>query len=325
MLAIFIALIPFIVVLIQSKIVYKKLEHKPVNFDLYQRDLPSNLRPAQVRLLLNDGLIDETSLAATIVDLIDRGYLNIAKEGIEIKDRTDIFRNEEIIISRTEKSTDDLLRYEKFVIDWFINKYGNGKEVTSGVVREKLHKFYYYEQPCDLFECWQGLVLLSFPLKKYYRKTKAGNFRLLYALFLFLGLLPIIPIIGEILGIYGLGCLFFASPCFVLNDEGIEEKDKWLDLKRYLEDFSNMKQYTTEMVSVWEFYLTYSIALGIKSISSKEIESFFGDNIYNYFLSNMTRNTSEEQEYPIIQEVSGNYEETLTKEINEELQKLDLR
>ena len=73
-------LIAIIAVIIKSKLIYKNLEHKPRNINLYQRELPSNLRPAQVRLLLQDGLVDEKSLAATIVDLIDRGYLDIRRK-----------------------------------------------------------------------------------------------------------------------------------------------------------------------------------------------------------------------------------------------------
>ena len=126
-----IAIIAIIIVIIKSKLLYKRLEHKPININIYQRDLPSNLRPAHVRLLLNDGLIDEKSLVSTIVDLIDKGYFEIRRGEKEVEDKTDLFRNREIILYKTSKSTDGLLRYEKFIIDWFIEKYGDGKQVSS--------------------------------------------------------------------------------------------------------------------------------------------------------------------------------------------------
>lgn len=109
-------LIAIIAVIIKSKLIYKNLEHKPRNINLYQRELPSNLRPAQVRLLLQDGLVDEKSLAATIVDLIDRGYLDIRRKEEKVNDKMKLFKDREIIISKTNKPTDNLLRYEKFVI-----------------------------------------------------------------------------------------------------------------------------------------------------------------------------------------------------------------
>ncbi len=113
----------------------------------------------------------------------------------------------------------------------------------------------------------------------------------------------------------------FASPLCILNDEGIEEKDKWMDLKRYLEDFSNMEQNTIEMVKIWQFYLTYSIALGIESISSEEIEAFFGNNIYNYFEDSKQDTRLDNSEIKIIEEVKGDYKKVLQKEIDEEIEK----
>ena len=190
-----------------------------------------------------------------------------------------------------------------------------------GVVMENLRKTTYKEQPCSLFACWQGLVLLSFPLKQFYKRTPAGNLRGVYLLFTLLGLIPLIPFVGEFLGIYGLGCFMFASPLCILNDNGIEEKDKWLDLKKYLEEFSNMEKNTTEMVKIWQFYLTYSIALGMESISSEEIEAFFGDNIYNYFENHQEETRLENKEIEILEEVRGDYRQILDKEIEEEMQK----
>ena len=137
-----IAIIAIIAVIIKSKLLYKRLEHKPININIYQRDLPSNLRPAHVRLLLNDGLIDEKSLVSTIVDLIDKGYLEIRRGEKEVEDKTDLFRNREISLYKTNKSTKELLRYEKFVIDWFIEKYGDGKQVSSRCCNGKFTKNY---------------------------------------------------------------------------------------------------------------------------------------------------------------------------------------
>ena len=100
------------------------------------------MRPAHVRLLLNDGLIDEKSLVSTIVDLIDKGYFEIRRGEKEVEDKTDLFRNREIILYKTNKSTKELLRYEKFVIDWFIEKYGDGKQVSSRCCNGEFTKSY---------------------------------------------------------------------------------------------------------------------------------------------------------------------------------------
>ena len=41
-----------------------------------------------------------------------------------------------------------------------------------------------------------------------------------------------------------------------------------------------MENKTAEMVNIWDFYLTYSIALDMSKKASKEMETFFGRNIY---------------------------------------------
>lgn len=288
--------------IIKSLYVYKKLEHKPINLNLYQRQLPSNLRPAHVRMLLNDGLIDEISLISTIVDLIDKNYLELIRENTD-----KLSREEKFILKTTNKHTDELLEYEKFLIKWFIEKYGDGSKVHQDEIKKSFETNMYGERPCDLFEYFQALVLISFPLKKYYKRICDNKKRFVYV-GLILGGFVFFNILGASLLIYALGCLLFASPFYVLNDEGIEQKDSWLDFKRNLIDFSNIKDKTTEMVKVWSFYLTYSIVLDIDSISSNQMRETINDNVYNSFQSsneNWAYDTTNDNEIRIIENING--------------------
>ncbi len=123
------------------------------------------------------------------------------------------------------------------------------------------------------------------------------------------------------MGIYGLGCILFASPIYILNDEGIEEKDSWLDLKKYLQDFSNIQDKTTEMVVLWNYYLTYSMILDLPSISKEEITNFFGWNIYNT-KTPKNKIIKNYKEYKIIKKLKHDeYPKNLEEEINNELSK----
>ena len=92
------AIIVMLLTILKSLTLFRKLEHKPLNLNIYQREMPSNLRPAHVRLLLNDGLVEEVSLAATLLDLIDRGYLAIDK----YENKQSIFRNKEIVLRKIQ-------------------------------------------------------------------------------------------------------------------------------------------------------------------------------------------------------------------------------
>lgn len=321
-----IMVISMLIVFIKSIIVFKKLEPKSKNINLYERELPSNLRPAHVRMLINDGLVDEISLACTIVDLIDRGYLEIKSEK-EAYNKLDLFGNSQITLVKTEKSTENLLRYEKYLIDWFINQYGDGKEVSQ----EQVHKKLLYEKdPYEKFEEWQALVVMSFNINKYFNKHKRNG--IMYIIFVFLGFIPIIPLVGQFLAIYGLGCLFFTTPVYTLNQTGVDECDKWLSLKKFLNDFSDMESKTTDSVIIWEFYLTYSIALNISSIAKSEIEEFFGDNIFRGTIENT--NNEMESDVKNVEDIRKLFKEAKTSlelsnkqieaEIAEELKKYNI-
>lgn len=120
-------LITIIYVFIKHKRLFKKLEPKPRDTNIYQRELPSNLKPAHVRMLLTDGLIDSTSMASTIFDLIDRGYIELSKN----TNKPEIFKDEEIILTKTDKNQEDLLEYERFLIKWFFDICGDKRKISN--------------------------------------------------------------------------------------------------------------------------------------------------------------------------------------------------
>ena len=194
------------IVILQSIFTYRKLESKPQNINIYQREVPSNLRPAHVRLLLNDGLIDEISLSATILDLIDKGYLDIRSDENSSLNKEEIFKNKNLVLIKTDKAEDDLFEYEKFLIRWMIDKYGNGKEVLMGDIHKNLINNINEEQPNKLFVEWQGLVLVAFPIKKYYKMRDNNSKTWIYTIFFLLGIFPII---------FGLLVLLYWSMLFI--------------------------------------------------------------------------------------------------------------
>lgn len=268
-----------ILVILKRRKIYKNLEPVSSNINIYSRDLPSNLRPAHMRILVNDGLIDEVSMGSTIVDLIDKGYLEYYKERNE-DDKLNFFHSEDSKLIKTAKPHDDLLKYEKFIIDWFIDDYGNGIEVTASQVKQGLLKkqIHHNMEPADMFYEWQALVLMSFPINKYYIKMQSSK-KLLYLLIGMLGFMGIMTYIGTLVVVYCFGMFLLACPGRALNQTGVDEVREWFSLKKFLVDFGDMKNKTAEMVILWNFYLTYSIALNVSQKASQEITDFFGENI----------------------------------------------
>ena len=278
--------------------IFKTTEPQVKNLNIYRRDLPSNLTPAHVKVLLEDGNIDSYTLASTILDLADKNYLKI-----ESHNKEDLF-TKNITLSLTGKPQDNLFTYEKYLINWFFDK----TQITSEDLKKRLNNP--KENPAEKFSIFEGLILLSFPLDNYYKPYKGKNKKSLYSLFIILYFLLLfffshsnsylIYIIATFIMSYGLSFILITNITYTLNDKGAELKDEYLDLKKYLEDFSLIDKKTSEMISLWDFYLSYSVALGIKGIASKEIKNFFGNEIYN--LNNVDQdlnviNTEESQKY----------------------------
>ena len=257
-----------------------KKDSKPININIYNRDLPEAITPAHARLLVYDGKVDEMTLASTIMDLIDRGYLKIET----IMNKEDIF-TKDIFILRTNKNQDKLFDYEKYLINWFFDS-----ERKSSIDIHKL-LINVNTNPCEKFSIFQGLLLLSFPFDRYYRKKYNMNKLEIISVILIFVSFFIFPIsmfvnsylyfLWEFIFLFGFSNIIFKDSVYSINQKGAEVRDKFLDLKRFLIEFSKINEKTSEMISLWDFYLSYSIALGIEGIANEEISNFFGNNIYN--------------------------------------------
>lgn len=272
--------INFIYIFYKIKIKSIKKDSKPININIYNRDLPEAITPAHARLLVYDGKVDEMTLASTIMDLIDRGYLKIET----VMNKEDIF-TKDIFILRTNKNQDELFEYEKYLINWFFDS-----ERKSSV---DIHKLLINDNtnPCEKFSIFQGLLLLSFPFDRYYRKKYNMNkLEIISVILIFVSFFifsismfvnSYLYFLWEFIFLFGFSNIIFKDSVYSINQKGAEVRDKFLDLKRFLIEFSKINEKTSEMISLWDFYLSYSIALGIEGIANEEISNFFGNNIYN--------------------------------------------
>lgn len=272
----------YVFVFIEHKILFARLEKK-TKIDFYQRQLPSNLKPAHVRMLMNDGLIDKVSVGATLMDLIDKGYLKIK----EHEEDTDFFKyNDEAVLIKTNKDTGDLLKYEEFLIDWFINVCGDGNKVTKKELHDRLDDLDSVTSN-DRYNDFKSYVIISYPFYKLYKRhLKAYRYKSFIAFICVLSVV-IIPFFSfffslgvATLPIIGFGLLFFNNPAYTLNDNGSIESNNWMALKKFLHEFTIIKERNAEMLALWSYYLTYSIVLEENKIAKDEIVDFFGTNIH---------------------------------------------
>ena len=224
--------LPFMIVFIyfiRHKLLYKKLIPNPKEIDIYRRDLPSKLKPAHVRMMLTDGVIDTITIVATLYDLIDNNYIEVL-----YNNKTSIFEKKEVIIKKTKKNMKNLFKYEQFLIEWFIDIYGDGEQISNLQLQEILKYKIDIYNPNDLFKYFQSLVRISFPINNYYKSIKhdekLGNVFILLASL-------VVGFYSPIFLAYYFGKLVYNHPTYIFNQKGVDEVQSWLNLERYLIDF----------------------------------------------------------------------------------------
>lgn len=259
-----------IIIIIRKRLL--KRGPQPKNINIYNRELPDNLTPAHARLLVYDGVVDSYTIVSTILDLINRGYLKIENDNKE-----SLF-HENCYLYKTDKSLDDLFDYEIYLINWLFENQNNSSQITSLANSQTYN-----------FAIFQGLVFSSFPFTKYYEK-KANNFvkYLLFSFGLFFIYLNlnhhlnslILLIVCEFICFLTLGYSMIISSSYTLNANGVEIRDSYLDLKRFLKDFSSIREKNSEMVMLWDFYISYSVALNLNGTAYNEINNLIDEDCF---------------------------------------------
>ena len=63
----------------------------------------------------------------------------------------------------------------------------------------------------------------------------------------------------------------------VLTQKGLEIKEKWQGLKRYMEEFSLLKEREVPELAIWEKYLVYATAMGVADKVIKQLKIVYPD------------------------------------------------
>ncbi len=276
LLSIALFLMACLLVYIKHLFLYNRKVDKNLSPNLYNRDLPSNLRPAHVRMLLKDGIIDKISIAATLLDLIERGYIEISNSS----NKNSIFDvNKDLVLIKTNKETVDLLKYEKFLIEWFFEICGDGTKVSNKKLKKALQN-----SKGEEFNRFKGFVVLSYPVNElYFEKNYTNKSKLIFIsnlIKVIIAIFGIICLLGcpilSCICVFCIGDVFYNTSNYRLTDKGIKEIKSWKKLKKYLIEFSSIRENSIKEIEIWNYYLTYSVAFEINKVAKKQILDFFG-------------------------------------------------
>lgn len=230
----------------------------------YLSDPPSDLPPGVVGTLI-DEKANVRDVLATVIDLARRGYLVIE----ESKDEKlfGVISNTEYSFKRTDKSLDDLLPFERKVMD----KLFDGKmERSMDSMKNKFYRSLGRLQD-DLYDELTGRNLFKTSPKTIRgRYTAIGQFAFfgMFALVFFgisaiegsLGVLLCVPL-ALIPSVFAINVLGNHMPA--KTQVGAEEVAKWKAFRKYL---TNLEKYDTaeNVATRFEQFLPYAVAFGME-------------------------------------------------------------
>ena len=270
------------IIFIEKAVKYsKKLnnmkKYKPDQTLDYFRDLPEKeVTPGEALYLLQEPYNTFSNyfgkiFSATLLNLDLKGYIDLRVEKEEKK-------KDKIYIKQLKEADDNVKKDEKEILE-FIKKASKKKEEIeikqlenyisshgSSIVKlikrnqENIEKQLEQEGKIDLTQKTEYIDYSGI----------AG----VYYVFAIITLAFAFPLAIVFL-IDGILCSKIKKNCNVLTQKGIDCKEKWKGLKKYMEDFSLLKEKEVPAIEVWEKYLVYATAFGIAEKVLKQLKTVY--------------------------------------------------
>lgn len=249
-------------------------EPKPSKEVIYTREPPQDLPPAIVGYLIRVKEVLPIDLTATILYLVKKGYITL-KIKEEEKDFI-IFKKKEQVIYfyKTNKDPSQLSKYGhlRFTYQLLFDTIAEGKNFVSTEMIKNFAERKREEAYQD-FKIFKTEVKVDAKKLKYFEdREKIKNLHVLLSfIFSFISTVPFLVsgFIGIELFIYislFLGAILssiLSPPLEKRTQRGVDAYAEWIGLKKFLEDFSNLKEYSPTSIAIWEDYLVYATTFGI--------------------------------------------------------------
>ena len=296
-----------------------KTKYKPTQELEYYRDLPrENATPAQslyVYFETKSGIADNDigrAVSATLLNLNLKKHLEFQvekeknKEKITMKilntDTKDLSADEKVVFEFLQKACKDnneitVKEFEKYIKRTSTTDILALKTNINGQTKRELIKQQIYDAEQE----------------KVYKDQSSQT--TIYALIIFFAIFAI-AFTSEFLNVFGYIGIFGLIVCQVIaivinsrtlkkinvyTQKGIDEKEMWRGLKKYMEDFSMLDKREVPEIAIWEHFLVFATAFGIADKVLKQlkvvypnIENDLNVNTYTcmYFMMNTNFSSS---------------------------------
>jgi len=264
---------------------------------IYEREPPTDSRPAVVNAIMQGRIGTPTmdGFTATVMNLANLGYISLRTVRSEEKKALGLFKSEseDILIElistesyvketyvRDGEGLPALADFEEDVFN-LLRKHASGNRISWAKLKKELGSgtdFYHF------ILSWNKKVERHTEIDKFFRST--GNRYItvlgagtLVASFIYFTAIsnyfpsdafPMtlslnIPLI--FIGAFGIVMIIFSGAFERVfgrwTPEGRLYYERWTNFKRYLTDFSALKEHPPESIELWDSYLVYATALGV--------------------------------------------------------------
>lgn len=231
-------------------------------------------------------------LSATLLQLALKKYISFSEDNEESKPkiRVNIL---DVTDNRETLTNDEKLIYE------LLNKVSKKRTFTMKEFEE------YAGKHCESFMGKMRKLEIEVEkhqvkMKNYSKEnekivSKHSNKGIIYMVFGIVGI-GIMPIPAILLILNSIPQFIMAKRNRNLTDKGLEEKAKWVGLKKYMEDFSLLNEKEVPDLKLWEKYLVFATAFGIADKVLKQLKIKYPElqdmDGYDYAYMNMLYHSS---------------------------------
>lgn len=263
-------------------------KYKPTMDIEYFREIPDEkATPGEAYRLMNERVsryMPQTFgkvFSATILDLTLKGYIEISQSKNE--------KGKDITKIKILKEADgNLKEEEKYSLD-FIKEAGKGKTIFTLKDLER----YIQNNPTKTeillnrsFEETEEQLIKDEIIDDEI-KDESGKYKICQAFYMFGAIMVVfsgmivfssliaiaIPLILFILN--AIMCGIIAKKLNVLTQKGVDQQAEWKGLKKYMEDFSLLKEREIPEMAIWERFLVYATAFGIAERVIKQLKIIY--------------------------------------------------
>ncbi|MGH2399845.1 MAG: DUF2207 family protein, partial [bacterium] len=256
---------------------------------IYEREAPRPLPPAVVPAIMTQGKVERAQMprafAATLLEAARLGYLDIEERQDSGLLGTGLFKDTDLIYKLTPKGKDlldggappaliagerALEAFETAVLEAVFKRAGAGPVVTSDQIETWGKRIVGSKSNFLRFiEPW-GPQLRSWFERKFFKLDDPSSER---AKVVFIGVTIAVIAIVFFIG-FGVSLLIagpVAAVLIVLAYRGLSRRTpqaalevrKWEAFRRFMSDFSAMRDAGPQLLRLWEHYLVYAMALGV--------------------------------------------------------------